>query len=134
MTRSLPSWRRRGGFPFASPRTPPRPLEFARLFSIPAKVDVAMMPSQEIHKSLVVRIRNPKQRQHLPVTSARALETHADDFLHLIPRNQSVRVRLRNRFPEISGDQFFRRPCFRSFLRKRDVVFSNERAGSRAHG
>src|SRR2546430_15668328 len=92
------------------------------LLSITPEIHITVMPSQEIHEPFVIRLRNPKQRQHLLVTSVCPLETLPHQMLHLAASDRSLRVRLRDRVPEISDDDFVLREVSQSILRHREVA------------
>src|SRR5262245_6408361 len=89
-----------------------------------------MMPSQEIHKPLIVRLRYAEQRQQLHITSARPLETFSNHVLDLASSNHPLGIRACDGFPEISRDDIFHGPSMNGVVRKSDVIGLNNRADS----
>src|SRR5262245_48610526 len=88
------------------------------------------MTSQKIHEALVVRFRDVKQRQHLFITAAGALQSLPDQMLDLILRDQALRVWPRDRFPEIADDDVLQLPRLIALERQRDVIRFDHRPGS----
>ena len=84
------------------------------------------MPSQKIHESLVIGIRKPEQRQHLPIASARPLQSMPYETFHMCPGHQPLRERLCNRVPEISDDEVLEIRSVYGFGGQRDVVGVND--------
>src|SRR5438552_9882329 len=75
-------------FPFAA-------RHWQLLFPECSEIDIAMMPSQEIHEPLVIRIGDSEQRQHLPIAAARPFETASNHMLHLRSSDHPLRIRAR---------------------------------------
>src|SRR5438552_548628 len=92
------------------------------------EVDIAIMASEKVHEPLVISIRHPEQGKHLLVTAARPLETLPDDMLDLSFCDHPLRIRPRDRFPEIANDQFVHRPRSEGVLRQQDVIGLNDAA------
>src|SRR6266566_2507766 len=67
------------------------------LFPECSEVDIAMMPSQEIHEPLEIRIGDSEQRQHLPIAAARPFETASNHMLHLRSSDHPLRIWTRYR-------------------------------------
>src|SRR5215467_1565985 len=97
------------------------------------EVHITVMPSQKIHKPLVVAFRNPEQRQHLLITAARPLQSLMDKVLHLGPRNHLLGIGPGHGVPEVPEDHLLRRPSIVRLSRQRDVIRLDDIAGSKAH-
>src|SRR5262245_33571980 len=103
------------------------------LSSVSPKVNVAVMPSQEIHKTFVIGLRNVQQWQHPFVAASCALESLPDEMFYLIPGYQSFGVWPRHRFPEIADDHLLQLPRFVAFQRQRHIVCLDYGTGRRTH-
>src|ERR1051326_5908910 len=92
-----------------------------------------MMPSQEVHESLVIRIRKPEQREHFPVTSACTLEALSNEMLQMGTSNQPLSKWTCNRIPEVAHHGIFDQQFFRRFVRKSNVAGLYNYSRSNAH-
>src|SRR5262249_15796699 len=98
----------RGAGPKENLPTPhPGPFSF---LPVPAEIDIAIMPFQEIHESFVVRVGHAEQRKHLFVAAASPLQPFPYDVFDLILCDHAFRVRPCDRLPEVAYDQLIKRP------------------------
>src|SRR5438552_13334203 len=97
------------------------------LLPVLPEIDDAMMPSQKVHKSFVIGIREPEQWQHLPIAATCTLEALPDEMLHMRAGDQPFGKRPGDRIPKISHDHVFDELAARWLIRQQDIVRKDRR-------
>ena len=90
------------------------------------EINNAMVTSQEVHESFVIRIRKTEEGQHLPIATARALEALSDEMFHMCTRDQPFCERSGDRIPKVSHDDVFDRVFLRGLMGQDDVIRIND--------
>src|SRR5579862_4308562 len=92
-----------------------------------------MMPSQEVHKAFVVRVRKAEQWQHFPIASASTLEALPNEMLHMSASEQPFSKRPGDGIPKVSHDHIFGNVIVGRLKGQEDIFCLNGCSGSDTH-